>query len=538
YVERYAMEDREAKAVSLALWALESRGLLLCTSISEVLKVQAGDFSVLWRAKYLVSIPGYQLGGTLCESIRPALFEGAALAWELGKGSSWRLGVSRSTAMIDRFALPYVWKRHAIFLLLSCSCDLIGTQANVLSLDLFCPEPGIPLYGSRSPPTGTFFELSVIRYSCHAGHSLVGPAMSTCLRRAHGGLSWFPSELPSCQLTTCQTPAIAHGHAFDYNYTANSTLLAWCTSGLHLTYPAASAGRATCLLNGSWDVLPTCRGCETPLPVGHSWVSENVSLNGTYPVGSSLLYTCYPGYSLHGAQRISCTKHLTWSQEPPTCLPSQSSVNAVFSESRTPSFKVCTVPKRPENGYFLCHPSPCDRYVSRTVLEYYCTSGYTLKGDYKFHTCQDGVWSPPLQVSCLPSQETLAVQGGDSATSPWAIVAATASSVVLILLLITLLVLLQPRLKSLRHNRRDDEVHLIVDGLPVALPSYEEAVASTQPSSAQPSTQLPESNGQNEAPGAAGPLPGLNSPVTQDGRAEVEAIAGSAEIRAEDGLLL
>uniref|UniRef100_A0A8C4Q4W2 Sushi domain containing 4 n=1 Tax=Eptatretus burgeri TaxID=7764 RepID=A0A8C4Q4W2_EPTBU len=291
-------------------------------------------------------------------------------------------------------------------------------------------DPGIPLYGSRLPPNGTFFEMSVIRYSCHAGHILVGPAMSTCLRRAHGGLSWLPSELPLCQLTTCQTPAIAHGHAFDYNYTANSTLLAWCTSGLHLSYPAASASRATCLSNGSWDVLPTCRGCETPLPVSHSWLSENVSLNGTYPVGSSILYTCYPGYSMHGAQRISCTKHLTWSQEPPTCLPSQ-------------------LPKPPENGYFLCHPSPCDRYVSRTVLEYYCRSGYTLKGDYKFHTCQDGVWSPPLQVSCLPSQ--------DSATSPWAIVAATASSVVLILLLIMLLVLLQPRLKSLRHNRQDTD---------------------------------------------------------------------------------
>ncbi|XP_025061754.1 sushi domain-containing protein 6 isoform X2 [Alligator sinensis] len=61
------------------------------------------------------------------------------------------------------------------------------------------------------------------------------------------------------------------------------------------------------------------------------------------------------------------------------------------------------------------------------------------------------------------------------------IVASTASSVALILLLVVLFVLLQPKLKSFHHSRRDqgvsgDQVSIMVDGVQVALPSYEEAV--------------------------------------------------------------
>lgn len=51
----------------------------------------------------------------------------------------------------------------------------------------------------------------------------------------------------------------------------------------------------------------------------------------------------------------------------------------------------------------------------------------------------------------------------------------------LILLLVVLFVLLQPKLKSFHHSRREqgvsgDQVSIMVDGVQVALPSYEEAV--------------------------------------------------------------
>lgn len=84
-----------------------------------------------------------------------------------------------------------------------------------------------------------------------------------------------------------------------------------------------------------------------------------------------------------------------------------------------------------------------------------------------------------MQISCHP------VQGEEPhSTLPMpalSIVASTASSVALILLLVVLFVLLQPKLKSFHHNRREQGVSgqptsIMVEGVQVALPSYEEAV--------------------------------------------------------------
>lgn len=141
---------------------------------------------------------------------------------------------------------------------------------------------------------------------------------------------------------------------------------------------------------------------------------------------------------------------------------------------------VCPPPPEPENGGFLCHPPHCEQpLTSGSVIEYFCAEGYMLKGDYKFLTCRDGTWNPPMGVSCRLSQDTNKHTSLEIPTL--SIVASTASSVALILLLIVLFVLLQPKLKSFHHSRREacapgEPVSIMVDGVQVALPSYEEAV--------------------------------------------------------------
>ncbi|KAJ7344741.1 hypothetical protein JRQ81_000691 [Phrynocephalus forsythii] len=140
----------------------------------------------------------------------------------------------------------------------------------------------------------------------------------------------------------------------------------------------------------------------------------------------------------------------------------------------------CPQPPEPENGGYRCHPAPCkDPLTSDSVIEYLCAEGYLLKGDYKYLTCKNGKWNPDMEVTCRLSQDK------DSPPSvgvpTLSIVASTASSVALVLLLVVLFVLLQPKLKSFHHSRRDqgvsgDPVSIMVDGVQVALPSYEEAV--------------------------------------------------------------
>ncbi|XP_053139343.1 sushi domain-containing protein 6 [Hemicordylus capensis] len=140
----------------------------------------------------------------------------------------------------------------------------------------------------------------------------------------------------------------------------------------------------------------------------------------------------------------------------------------------------CPQPPPLENGFHICHPSPCKNpLISGSVIEYFCKEGYLLKGDYKYLTCKNGKWSPDMAVTCWLSQD----KGSPPsvAVPTLSIVASTASSVALILLLVVLFVLLQPKLKSFHLSRRDqgvsgDQVSIIVDGVQVALPSYEEAV--------------------------------------------------------------
>ncbi|XP_041070399.1 sushi domain-containing protein 6-like [Carcharodon carcharias] len=166
---------------------------------------------------------------------------------------------------------------------------------------------------------------------------------------------------------------------------------------------------------------------------------------------------------------------------------------------------VCHQPLQPENGGFACHPSPCTNFVPSTVIEYFCDEGYTLKGDYKYLTCENGEWYPAMEVSCRlnPDKDTRASIGVPTLS----IVASTASSVALILLLVVLFVLLQPKLKSFHHSRRDqgvsgDQVSIVVDGVPVSLPSYEEAVYGSS------GAAIPPSGSRVQIVLAEGPVPG------------------------------
>ncbi|XP_064421282.1 sushi domain-containing protein 6 isoform X1 [Latimeria chalumnae] len=204
-------------------------------------------------------------------------------------------------------------------------------------------------------------------------------------------------------------------------------------------------------------------GCPRPASISNGSVNATVPYSRVFAVGTVLQYRCNLGYSLRGSSIIRCTETGQWYTDLPFCTKTDD----------------CPQPPEPENGGFTCHPSPCRKLVSKTVIEYFCDEGYTLKGDYKYLTCQNGEWNPAMEISCRLShgKDTQTIIGAPTLS----IVAATASSVILILLLVVLFVLLQPKLKSFHHNRRDqgvsrEQLSITVDGVQVALPSYEEAV--------------------------------------------------------------
>ncbi|XP_034017757.1 sushi domain-containing protein 6 [Thalassophryne amazonica] len=219
-------------------------------------------------------------------------------------------------------------------------------------------------------------------------------------------------------------------------------------------------------------------GCPQPPGVQHGDLLNQTEANrGSFPPGTQLSYSCEPDYTADGPTTIICTSSGTWSQQPPRCVRSD----------------VCSPPTEPENGGYRCHPSPCHRLSHKTVIEYFCDEGYTLKADYKFLTCENGEWDAPMQISCRLSHDK---EPNSSLGIPaLSIVASTASSVALILLLVVLFVLIQPKLKSFHHSRREQGVigqpsSIMVEGVQVTLPSYEEAVYGSSTSDSPPPQTL------------------------------------------------
>lgn len=247
-------------------------------------------------------------------------------------------------------------------------------------------------------------------------------------------------------------------------------MVAFQTRTLSSSSPFASSSPAHRLAASAFLLLFTllphghASGCARPPGVQHGELLNQTEANrGSFPPGTLLTYSCEPGYITDGATSIFCTSTGTWSNEPPRCFRSN----------------VCSPPTEPENGGYRCHPSHCHPLVHKTVIEYFCDEGYALKGDYKFLTCENGEWDRPMQISCRLTQDK--EPSSPLGIPALSIVASTASSVAFILLLVVLFVLVQPKLKSFHHNRREQGVSgqtssIMVEGVQVTLPSYEEAV--------------------------------------------------------------
>ncbi|KAK7904960.1 hypothetical protein WMY93_017567 [Mugilogobius chulae] len=342
---------------------------------------------------------------------------------------------------------------------------------------------------------GLFPVGTVLQYSCDPGYQPDGPSILTCTT-----LGRWSSEPPRCIRSDMCRPISEpeNGgyicHPSPCRMFSHGTVIEFfCDEGFILK----GDYKYLACQDGQWDgpghINCVSQGCIRPFLVPHGSTNLTESNRGSFPVGTVLEYRCDPGYQPDGPSILTCTALKQWSSDPPRCIRSD----------------VCQTPYQPDNGGYTCHPSPCKKFSHGTVIEYFCEEGYILKGDYKYLTCQYGEWDSPMQIGCFREQDhdsTLPL--GMPALS---IVASTASSVALILLLVVLLVLLQPRLKSLQrrdHGVSGQPVSIMVEGVQVTLPSYEEAVSgvsSTTTLNSESRVQIVLSESQHDAVSEAGP---------------------------------
>ncbi|XP_043531404.1 sushi domain-containing protein 4-like [Chiloscyllium plagiosum] len=286
------------------------------------------------------------------------------------------------------------------------------------------------------------------------------------------------------EMTVCPVPYIEDADVYNNTYRPGDQLTVSCHRGFQIRYPDMENMVTLCPDDGIWDNLPTCQGCLKPQVFPHSYINVSDSLT-PFPVGSVLRYQCFPGYKLTGPAILECMYNLLWSSSPPQCL----------------DVEACPLPPIPDHGDYICHPYPCDRYIHGTVLEFYCDPGYFLTNDYKYITCQYGQWFPSSQLFCQHADQAWS-DSEASVLSTWKIVAFTAISVLLALLLVVFVKAFHIKLKSPCQAGDQDSSgsrhFVVVDGVPVVLPTYDEAVCNRTNSSSVPEVTAPAEQAQQE----------------------------------------
>nr|XP_046171619.1 sushi domain-containing protein 6-like isoform X1 [Oncorhynchus gorbuscha] len=136
----------------------------------------------------------------------------------------------------------------------------------------------------------------------------------------------------------------------------------------------------------------------------------------------------------------------------------------------------CSHPLVPEHGGFHCEPSPCRGFPQKSLIYYFCEPGYTIPKEVHSSRCRHGKWIPSVPT-CLSTADRH-VNYEDQVAHSLPSVATTAVGVSIFLLTTTACLVIKSRLFPCHsHSRRSsDQMDLMVDGLPVSLPTYEEAV--------------------------------------------------------------
>ncbi|XP_067832359.1 CUB and sushi domain-containing protein 3 [Heptranchias perlo] len=237
-----------------------------------------------------------------------------------------------------------------------------------------CGNPGTPANGKVFRIDGTSFSNSVT-YSCLEGYLLSGSATRRCTIN-----STWSGNVPNCTIITCGDPGVqANGMRLGNDFTVGQNVTYMCQPG----YTMGSKGSRvrSCISNGTWSgSMPLCKAvaCLAPPQI------SNGKMEGTnFDWGSSISYSCSPGYELSFPAILSCVGNGTWTGEVPQCLP-----------------KFCGDPGVPAQGR-----REGKSFIYQSEVSFSCNSPLILVGS-STRMCQaDGTWSGS-QPRCIEPSHT------------------------------------------------------------------------------------------------------------------------------------
>nr|XP_021391654.1 complement receptor type 1 [Lonchura striata domestica] len=253
----------------------------------------------------------------------------------------------------------------------------------------------------------TYSLEDTVIFECNFGYALKGSQESQC---QFGG-KWHP-PVPTCEkLPSCPSPPTIRNGQHDSKgvteFIPGMAVKYHCDPGYVLT------GKTTvsCLPSGVWSIpypwcegfvlrgsrgaecqpdshwvpaVPTCqpvRLCPPPPVIAHATLSAEPGMNFTS--GTSVSYSCQPGFSLLGDPSVLCTAWGNWSHPYPRCAVLQ-----------------CPSPPNIDKGK---HDSQdLEVFPTGMVVNYSCDPGYSLQGEASIYCTNSGNWSLPLPQCAAP----------------------------------------------------------------------------------------------------------------------------------------
>ncbi|XP_040279980.1 sushi, von Willebrand factor type A, EGF and pentraxin domain-containing protein 1-like isoform X2 [Bufo bufo] len=232
-----------------------------------------------------------------------------------------------------------------------------------------CVEPENVPHGRIT--SGNFVYGSRITYACDTGYKIKNINNRNCL----SDQSWS-LPIPECEVQTCAIPENVKNGWYSpviEKYVYNEAVTYNCHEGFQLLGQAL----ITCRSDGRWNNnTPECRGiCNAPPDLPYAQVPFSYPNTKTFFAGTTVQYTCKPGYYRDHSfsNSITCLGNFTWSKISEFC-----------------KIRTCSTPENVKNGWY---GPEREKYTYNDTVTYECFEGFELVGQSSITCLENGRWN-------------------------------------------------------------------------------------------------------------------------------------------------
>ncbi|XP_008593188.1 PREDICTED: complement receptor type 2-like, partial [Galeopterus variegatus] len=214
----------------------------------------------------------------------------------------------------------------------SSQCVIAGQRAAWTRMPvcerIFCPPPPSIFNGRHTSSSSAKLPYgSTVTYTCDPSPEdgvnfiLKGENTIHCTTDSQKIGTWS-GPAPRCELSTsavqCPHPQIPRGQMLSVQkdqYSYNDTVVFDCISGFTLK----GSRRIRCNAHGTWEPpAPVCeKECQVPPKILNGRKEDGHMVR--FDPGTSIKYSCDPGYVLVGEESIRCTSEGVWTPTAPQC---------------------------------------------------------------------------------------------------------------------------------------------------------------------------------------------------------------------------